>query len=256
MSKFKVGDKVRVLPHDIMLFRMQEQIGKIGTVIRDDGSELMQYRLNIGDTAAPWYEHILELVQPSMREFIVIRRDGQQEIASRKRGDEIVKTENATCNASDTFDFNVGAKLAFDRLMGREEPNPEPKTAHKFKAWDLVVHDILGILKIKEFVLFKNECGYLAPGENEGYAYNVRESELSPVPEPPKFYTGKVFAVETIENDTREEMRNRIGRVFEIKNGIIIGEVNEYCLDGYSPITSFSDFCSKATATKWREIKE
>ena len=34
----------------------------------------------------------------------------------------------ARCNPSDTFDFNIGSRIAFDRLIPNKEPaSPEPK---------------------------------------------------------------------------------------------------------------------------------
>ena len=67
----------------------------------------------------------------SVREFlgeqekIIIYRDGQKVIALDKRTGE--KAE-ARCNPSDTFDFNIGARIAFDRLIPNKEPAlPEPK---------------------------------------------------------------------------------------------------------------------------------
>ena len=67
----------------------------------------------------------------SVREFlgeqekIVIYRDGRKVIALDKRTGE--KAE-ARCNPSDTFDFNIGARIAFDRLIPNKEDAPlEPK---------------------------------------------------------------------------------------------------------------------------------
>ena len=67
----------------------------------------------------------------SVREFldeqekIVIYRDGRKVIALDKRTGE--KAE-ARCNPSDTFDFNIGARIAFDRLIPNKEPaSPESK---------------------------------------------------------------------------------------------------------------------------------
>ena len=58
-------------------------------------------------------------------EKIIIYRDGQKVIALDKRTGE--KAE-ARCNLSDTFDFNIGARLAFDRLIpNKESASPEPK---------------------------------------------------------------------------------------------------------------------------------
>lgn len=67
----------------------------------------------------------------SVREFldeqekIIIYRDGQKVIALDKRTG---KKAEARCNPSDTFDFSIGARLAFDRLIPDKEPaSPEPK---------------------------------------------------------------------------------------------------------------------------------
>jgi hypothetical protein len=221
MSKFKVGDKVRVINNpdknrfyymddksDFQGFRfeMLSMAGKIVTI-----SEITPYGYHIIEHEWIWTDEMFSglATEHPRREFIVIRRDGQNVIASHKRGDEIVKAEKATCAPSDTFDFSTGAKLAFDRLMNR------PNVEEAVKAWN----------------------------------------EPAPAPEPPKFYTGKVFAEKIVENDALEGMRNRIGRIFEIKNGIIQGDVKRYDLDNYDPIISFSDFCSKAQSTKWHEVK-
>ena len=67
----------------------------------------------------------------SVREFleeqekIIIYRDEQKVIALDKRTG---KKAEARCNPSDTFDFNIGARIAFDRLIPNKEPAPpEPK---------------------------------------------------------------------------------------------------------------------------------
>ena len=60
----------------------------------------------------------------SVREFldeqekIIIYRDDRKVIALNERTGE--KAE-ARCNPSDTFDFNIGARLAFDRLIPNKE---------------------------------------------------------------------------------------------------------------------------------------
>lgn len=67
----------------------------------------------------------------SVREFleeqekIIIYRDGRKVIALDKRTGE--KAE-ARCNPSDTFDFGIGARIAFDRLIpNKEAAATEPK---------------------------------------------------------------------------------------------------------------------------------
>ena len=58
-----------------------------------------------------------DLYQP--QEKIIIYRDGAEVIAT-----NIVtgKVGVAKCSKEDTFDFDTGAKLAFERLMQQEEP--------------------------------------------------------------------------------------------------------------------------------------
>ena len=128
MSKFKVGDKVRIKCN-----------GSVGTIESFDEFLPFPYTLKNYPSNEPFCADELELIEAAkpIREFIVIRRDGQEVIASHKRGDEIVKTAKATCNPSDEFVFETGAKLAFERLMGREEKS-EPKAKYVPKVGDRV----------------------------------------------------------------------------------------------------------------------
>ena len=139
MAKFKVGDKVRVIdfkenpPHWSRSGGMDKWKGKTVTLekitrtnvtsdmefsLREDRGEFLGHKW-------VWKSSDFEPVE-TRREFIVIRRDGAKTIAELRHDREIIKSGTAICNASDTFDFDTGAKLAFDRLMGREEPKPAP----------------------------------------------------------------------------------------------------------------------------------
>lgn len=55
---------------------------------------------------------------------IVITSDGVTTTATRRIGKTIQATATAKCNPSDTFDFDEGARIAFERLCGRD-PFPE-----------------------------------------------------------------------------------------------------------------------------------
>lgn len=52
---------------------------------------------------------------------IVITTDGAETLARLYDGDKVVKKAVAKCSPDDTFDFNVGAKLAFERLMNEQK---------------------------------------------------------------------------------------------------------------------------------------
>lgn len=60
---------------------------------------------------------------------IVITSDGVTTTATRRIGKEIQATATAKCNPGDTFDFDEGARIAFERLCGRD-PFPEKPKAY------------------------------------------------------------------------------------------------------------------------------
>lgn len=55
---------------------------------------------------------------------LVITSDGVTTRATRRIGKTIQATATAKCNPGDTFDFDEGARIAFERLCGRD-PFPE-----------------------------------------------------------------------------------------------------------------------------------
>ena len=68
-------------------------------------------------------------LRPACANKIVITTDGKTTLARLYDGKRVVKSAEAKCAPSDTFDFATGAKLAFDRLMGNEKaeaPKQEP----------------------------------------------------------------------------------------------------------------------------------
>ena len=109
MSKFKVGDKVRIKCN-----------GSVGTIKSFDEFLPFPYTLKNYPSNEPFCVDELELIETAkpVREFIVIRRDGQKTIAELRHDKEVVKTGVAHCNPADKFDFQYGAMLAFSRLVG------------------------------------------------------------------------------------------------------------------------------------------
>ena len=224
MSKFNVGDKVRGIQSgnnfstydgwiskyapsyrdkwDDSFPHRSLREGVVGVVVAMGMHELQSYGMlylvqRDNDKISLIGEIGIELVEQPRREFIVIRRSGAETIAELRHDREVIKSAVATCSKKDTFDFETGAKLAFDRLMGREEPKP------------------------------------------------------APAPEP-KFYTGKVFAVEA---SGAFGVQRRVNHMFEITNGSAWEYGKKYGIneDGY---TSFSNFCERCFGNEWREVKE
>lgn len=133
-AKFKVGDKVRILDGSKIEnytggwspWGMQENVGEVVTIkgVCEYDNDRIGYRMK--EICCTWDERGLELVESKDKdkETIVIYRDGNEVIAFNKKTKEKAV---AKCNPSDEFNFKVGAKIAFDRLI------------RKFRVGDLVI---------------------------------------------------------------------------------------------------------------------
>lgn len=124
MLKFKVGDRVRAIKdHD----GNDHIVNQEGTVIisgtHDVGVEFD--KAVDGHTCGGrgkdfhcWWctDDVLEPV--AANEKIVITTDGKTTTAALYNGKQRIKDAKATCASGDRFDFEIGAKIAFDRLMG------------------------------------------------------------------------------------------------------------------------------------------
>ena len=222
MAKFKVGDKVRVRKFETRPDHwssdggMDHWMGEIVTLETIDQTRknpcssrhvtssvdfsLREDKKEFRGVKWVWKESDFEPIEPR-REFIVIHRDGNVMTAEHRVNRDVIKSAKATCAPSDTFDFDTGAKLAFDRLMGRQNID------EAIKAWN----------------------------------------ELSPVPEPPKYYTGKVVCIES-------GCLDRVGTVAKFTDGVC----SRFGLNRLSgiPYKSFDDFCSALIDSKFAEVKE
>ena len=115
--KFKAGDKVKLdgVEYCLAHYGIPERYAKkTGTVSHQYQSGSILVEFDDGRRFfAPGYLGI------AINEKIIIYRNDNQVIA---KNTLTGKTGVAKCNPADEFDFNTGAKLAFDRLV---EPEPE-----------------------------------------------------------------------------------------------------------------------------------
>ena len=123
MAKFKIGDKVEILdgskiPNYTGGFncQMSEYIGEIHTILGIKGFDNKRYGYFLDNTAYVYDERGLKLVTDH-NEKIVITTDGKTTTATKYDGKAVTKTTTAKCNPDDKFHFDIGAKIAFDRLM-------------------------------------------------------------------------------------------------------------------------------------------
>lgn len=98
----------------------------------------MRYKMNLGDSTLivdiphPLFSRAQTTESAARRQpakrtpqpVIVITSDGVTTTATKRLGKKILASATAKCGPRDTFDFDEGARIAFERLCGRD-PFPE-----------------------------------------------------------------------------------------------------------------------------------
>ena len=126
-AKYHIGQKIRL--KETLGSYVKVDIAEITRVDEDDDNMPVMIRLKNGDHA--WIKASrFEVVKPKYP-VIVITTDGKETKARLIDGKKTVMQATTKCSDKDTFDFETGAKIAFDRLIGRET-KPE-KSRSKFK---------------------------------------------------------------------------------------------------------------------------
>ena len=135
MSKYRAGDKVRIVDHrtDNMnpLGEMDKWLGKVMTI---RGLDWFGYRMeeDYGEYYGygwQWEDSMISgLVEPRREPCTVeLRFDGMITTATLKRGGRDVKTAEARCNPKDTYSRAEGARVAVDRLFEKKRKEDKPK---------------------------------------------------------------------------------------------------------------------------------
>lgn len=127
--KFKIGDKVKLhsgrgRANIAYVQSMDDHCGKtaiISDVIISDHAKIF-YTLK--DIPFNWHESLLETVKCENK--IVITTDGTITRAAMYDGHKLIKEAFATCNKEDAFDFDKGAKIAFERLTAKPKKELKP----------------------------------------------------------------------------------------------------------------------------------
>ena len=231
--KFKVGDKVRVkewkdvlkecgIDKDhssgavyIIAKAVADVCGLVFTVTECD--ETMRYYsisgLNrFGEKTE--LQLIEELLEPVCDAKIVITTDGKETLARLYEDGKVRKSAKAECSPDDKFDFAVGAKIAFERLIktapakiiiGKKYRvigcSPSPRHCFKFG-------EIITPLTVNS--------GYFYGTAKSGIRQWINNEDVELVEEPaePKYYSGKVVCV-----DKYSDCAYTIGKIYEFKDG-------------------------------------
>lgn len=136
--KYKVGDKVRIVSKKMGCGwnsegRMDKWLGKVMTIreVFDDGlCKMAEDAHEFAGSGWYWFPHMIEGLAPEQPEQkVVITTDGKTTLARLYEGKKVIDHAEAKCHPEDKFDFTIGAKLAFERLMdrGAKKEKPTPK---------------------------------------------------------------------------------------------------------------------------------
>lgn len=170
-----------------------------------------------------------------MSNKIVIITDGKETIARLYDGKNVIASAIAKCSPDDAFDFNIGAKLAFERLMKEEKDE-----------WRVVDRPA----KVGDYIRLRSSGGFCfsRPGDilkvddvktSTGAVYVLGKNHPRDTTDPdwPWFYTRKEF--EVVERvDAKKEEKPKYngkvvcvesvfrywtpGKVYEVKDGCIV----------------------------------
>lgn len=146
MVKFKVGDIVKPKAEKA-LWTFGAHLSKILEleVLRTRG-DFMDVRLKKATGEGKKYEqHIFEFVRQdnynlvSRKQELHVTSDGTTTHAVLKEGGKVVKRAKAVCSPDDEYRFETGARLAIDRVFGKDEKKDDPKEPKfKFEIGDVV----------------------------------------------------------------------------------------------------------------------
>lgn len=219
--RFKAGDKVRVKKFKKRPSgwnwdgKMDHLMGKVVKIERIVNS---RYVVRDSKNDCDWIFRDDDL-EPVNETIVIYRKDNEVIALDKRTGKKAI----AKCSPEDTFDFNVGAKLAFDRLMNG---NKESITVEDMrKKLDIYCRgkDCCGcklfssIYRCGLSVTFttKNPNGdYEMSDEETKDAFNIIFGTA------PKLYNGKIVF-------TKGDRIFKTGHIYNIKNGRINTEYGQ-----------------------------
>lgn len=250
--KYKVGDKVIIRSWDDMkkqfgvdaagdikskccfVTYMRKYCGKemtISRITRDGNYEMMN--------GGGW-KFSEDTFEKKHSQKIVITTDGTETLARLYEGGKVVKSATAKCSPKDAFDFNIGARLAFDRLLGEEKKELKWRVVNRpAKVGDYVriireifsfneIGDILKVAKIHNGTgIIVKACDHprdTDAHDNYEWCYLAEHYEvIEPCTAEKKeeYYNGKVVCVRRGWNKSIPLPDITIGKIYTVVDGFL-----------------------------------
>ena len=122
-----------------------------------------------------WHESLLEAVKNESK--VVITTDGTTTRAAMYDGHKLIREAKAICSKDDTFDFETGAKIAFERLTAKPAVKSKPKKELKPLNTKIFVLDGDDILKSSHIYEVKNGKirAFIGSYPTKGTLYNMTD---------------------------------------------------------------------------------
>lgn len=193
-SKFKIGDKVKTHSERGRgvngVAYVSSMDGYSGVIARiedingtnDNGVEKWFYRLE--NTPFYWHESLLEAVKNENK--IVITMDGTTTRAAMYDGHKLIREAKAICSKDDTFDFETGAKIAFERLTAKPAVKAKPK--RELKPLNTKIFVIDGYNDFKSGHIYDIKDGKIIDDEGLRYPFDGSLYNMNDVH---KYFNGK-----------------------------------------------------------------
>jgi hypothetical protein len=273
-TKYKVGDRVRVrkdLTTNKSYKMMDSSSGyvAVGSMFKFVGKDVTISKVfgdyyHIEENNLKWTDEMFEGLASECEEpskgKIVIYVEGRDVIA---KNTETGETAKATCHPDDEFDFNIGAKLAFERLITPkllEEFEPGKRYVFRkelFLKERNMTHPGYTLSSVTEH--WVNECDGMEVDvinkEDARYSHYFLSShwceELEEVPkkvEEPKLYNGKVVCVAS------DIVSVTVGKIYEFVDGVATSDRGIRFTD--KPIKSLDELHEKLPSIKVIEVVE
>lgn len=201
-NKFKVGDKVKIVGNEESMSGKSQYFGREVIVEKVYDRQLYPYVLK---DVRGWCWDDSELsVYDNYK--IVITTDGTITTAKLYENGKCTKTAEAKCNHKvDTFDFNEGAKLAFDRLTCKYSVGTKVEVIANTCYHEYPIGSVLTITRIYHDEICVKEGTTIV---------TERDIKHYVEPEKPKYYNGKVVCISSTNTESFT-----VGKVYEIKDG-------------------------------------
>ena len=143
MAKFKVGDIVKPNDKSVGWFAITRKGNMLEGVVVHSEDDWFSVKITKMAEGGERYEGLtFRIVSPECFDLVCRKRelhvttDGTTTHAVLKEGGKVVKRAKAVCSPDDEYSFETGARLAVDRVFGKEAEKKEP--TYKFNIGDVV----------------------------------------------------------------------------------------------------------------------